>query len=99
MLVALCSFKGSPGVTTSALAMAACSPSGVQPIVVECDPAGGDIFARFRLEPVPGLVSLAAAARRSVGPGVLGQHTQASARRVAGGHWAGRCRAGPRGAG
>lgn len=76
MLVALCSFKGSPGVTTSALAMAACWPTGTQPVVVECDPAGGDIFARFRLEPVPGLVSLAAAARRSVGPGVLAQHTQ-----------------------
>lgn len=76
MLVALCSVKGSPGVTTFALAMAACSPSGVQPIVVECDPAGGDIFVRFRLEPVPGLVSLAAAARRGVEPGVLAQHTQ-----------------------
>jgi hypothetical protein len=76
VLVALCSFKGSPGVTTSALAMAACSPTRAQPIVVECDPAGGDIFARFRLEAVPGLVSLAAAARRSVEPGVLVQHTQ-----------------------
>jgi hypothetical protein len=76
VLVALCSFKGSPGVTTSALAMAACSPTHTQPIVVECDPAGGDIFARFRLEPVPGLVSLAAAARRGVEPGLLAQHTQ-----------------------
>jgi len=76
VLVALCSFKGSPGVTTSALAMAACSPSGVHPVVVECDPAGGDIFVRFRLNSAPGLVSLAAAARRSVGPEVLAQHTQ-----------------------
>ncbi|MBV9143680.1 MAG: chromosome partitioning protein [Pseudonocardiales bacterium] len=76
MLVALCSFKGSPGVTTSALAIAACSPTHAQPVVVECDPAGGDIFARFRLQPIPGLVSLAAAARRGVGPGVLAQHTQ-----------------------
>lgn len=76
MLVALCSVKGSPGVTTTALALAACWPGEVQPVLVECDPSGGDLFARFRLEPFPGLVSLAAAIRVGAAPGVLWQHTQ-----------------------
>lgn len=76
MLVALCSVKGSPGVTTTALALAACWPSEVQPVLVECDPAGGDLFARFRLEPFPGLVSLAAAVRGGAAPGVLWEHAQ-----------------------
>jgi hypothetical protein len=75
-LVALCSFKGSPGVTTTALGLAASWPSADQPVVVECDPAGGDLLARFRLETAPGLVSLAAAARRGGEPGVVWQHTQ-----------------------
>ncbi|MFF1676120.1 MinD/ParA family protein [Streptomyces sp. NPDC058256] len=75
-LVALCSLKGSPGVTTAALGMAARWPSGEHPVVVECDPAGGDLLARFRLETSPGLVSLAAAARRGAEPGLVWQHTQ-----------------------
>lgn len=76
MLVAVFSLKGSPGVTTVALALAARWPDGPQPVVVECDPAGGDLVARFRLEQAPGLVSLAAAGRRSFDPRVLWQHTQ-----------------------
>jgi hypothetical protein len=75
-LIALCSLKGSPGVTTAALGLAARWPSGEQPVVVECDPAGGDLLARFRLETSPGLVSMAAAARRSTEPGLVWQHTQ-----------------------
>ena len=49
-LVALCSLKGSPGVTTAALGLAAGWPSAEQPVVVECDPAGGDLLGRYRLE-------------------------------------------------
>ncbi|GLZ31983.1 hypothetical protein Lesp02_41710 [Lentzea sp. NBRC 105346] len=73
MLVALCSLKGSPGVTTLALALAARWPGSS--IVVEADPAGGDLLARFRLPESPGLVSLAAA-RHSTDPSVLTQHSQ-----------------------
>ncbi|WP_413116248.1 hypothetical protein ACK1X7_37075 [Streptomyces sp. CY1] len=51
-------------------------PAGERPVVVECDPAGGDLLARFRLELLPGLVSLAVAARRSAQPGLVWQHTQ-----------------------
>lgn len=76
MLVALCSLKGSPGATTTAVALAARWPAGQNPVVVECDPAGGDLAARFRLPATPGLVSLAAAARRNTDPGVLWQHCQ-----------------------
>ncbi|MEV0220733.1 hypothetical protein [Streptomyces sp. NPDC050704] len=75
-LVALCSFKGSPGVTTAALGLAARWPAGELPVVVECDEAGGDLLARFRLETSPGLVSLAAAVRRGAEPGLVWQHTQ-----------------------
>ncbi len=75
-LIALCSLKASPGVTTTALGLATCWPSAEQPVVVECDPAGGDLLARFRLETSPGLVSLAAAARRSADTGLVWGHTQ-----------------------
>jgi hypothetical protein len=75
-LIALCSLKGSPGVTTTAVALAGRWPDGGRPVLVECDPAGGDLLARFRLPPAPGLVSLAAAARRGAGPRLLWQHAQ-----------------------
>ncbi|MFE0099852.1 MinD/ParA family protein [Streptomyces sp. NPDC059009] len=75
-LLALCSLKGSPGVTTTALGLAEHWPTGHQPVVVECDPAGGDLLARFRLSLSPGLVSLAAAARRDTEPGLVWRHIQ-----------------------
>jgi hypothetical protein len=78
MLIAVCSLKGSPGATTLATALGACWPAQQSPIVVETDPAGGDLMARFRLPDIPGLVSLAAAARGRGGadPNLLVQHTQ-----------------------
>jgi MinD-like ATPase involved in chromosome partitioning or flagellar assembly len=76
MLIAVCSLKGSPGVTTLATALGARWPAQENPIVVEADPAGGDLMARFRLPDSPGLVSLAAAARRSTDPTLLFQHAQ-----------------------
>jgi len=78
MLVAVCSLKGSPGVTTLATALAARWPAQENPILVEADPAGGDIMARFRLPESPGLVTLAAAARgrTSNDPTLLAQHAQ-----------------------
>lgn len=76
-VVALCSVKGSPGVTTLAVALAAGWPSGGQPVVVECDPAGGDLMARYRLDLSPGLVTLAAAGRRAGDDaGLIWQHIQ-----------------------
>jgi hypothetical protein len=77
MLIAVCSLKGSPGATTLATALGACWPAPQSPIVVEIDPAGGDLMARFRLPDTPSLVSLAAAARGRGGadPNLLVQHT------------------------
>lgn len=76
MLIAICSLKGSPGVTTVALALAARWPQPARPVVVECDPSGGSMLGRFRLMPSPGLVSLTAEARRTTTPDLLWSHVQ-----------------------
>ncbi|MFI7122651.1 carbon monoxide dehydrogenase maturation protein [Amycolatopsis sp. NPDC049868] len=79
MLIALCSLKGSPGVTTLAVALAMTWPqaASTRRLVAEVDPAGGDLAMRFGLPATPGLVSLAAAARRTRDPAVVWDHTQA----------------------
>lgn len=61
--LALVSAKHSPGVTTAALAFAAASAQDRATVVIEADPAGGDVAARVGLALDPGLVSLAAAGR------------------------------------
>jgi MinD-like ATPase involved in chromosome partitioning or flagellar assembly len=76
MLIAVVSLKGSPGVTTFSVALAARWPAPSRTVLVEADPSGGDIATRFSLESSPGLLSLAAAARRSTDPGLLWQHAQ-----------------------
>jgi hypothetical protein len=76
MLVAVCSVKGSPGVTTFSVALAAHWLAQDRCLLLECDPSGGDIATRFSLAASPGLVSLAAAARRGSQPEMLWQHTQ-----------------------
>jgi len=73
-LLALAAAKASPGVTTTAVALAATWPAERQVLLVEADPGGGDLAAWFGLPVEPGLVSLAAA-RRSTPPSVQG-HTQ-----------------------
>jgi hypothetical protein len=57
------SAKGSPGATTMALALASWWPRPV--IVIEADPAGGDMAARLGLSEEPGLVGMPAALRRN----------------------------------
>lgn len=77
MLVALCSVKGSPGVTTFTLALAARWPDPeAECVVVESDPTGGDVAIRFDLPTTPGLVSLAAASRRDTDPRLVWRHAQ-----------------------
>ena len=73
-VVALAGAKGSPGVTTAALALGAVWPRRV--LLVECDPAGGDLSSRFLLNPTPGLLSLGSAARRQLAPADLWEHRQ-----------------------
>jgi len=79
-LIALAADKGSPGVTTSAVALAAVWPR--RALYAECDPHGGDLVYRMPaehggpLDPNRGLVSLAVEARRGFDAAVLPQHTQ-----------------------
>ncbi|WP_232376413.1 MinD/ParA family ATP-binding protein [Amycolatopsis aidingensis] len=63
--------------TTLAVALAAQWPhaESTRRLVAEVDPAGGDLAMRFRLPAIPGLVSLAAAARRTRDPAVVWDHT------------------------
>jgi Mrp family chromosome partitioning ATPase len=75
MVIAVCSVKGAPGVTTLCVALAARWPGLSQPVVVECDPSGGSLAARFGLRSTPGLVSLTAAARQNRDL-MLWSHTQ-----------------------
>ncbi len=80
MLVALASAKGSPGVTTTAVALGSVWPADV--LVADMDPAGGDLALRLRapeerpLDPERGLSSRAAAARRGLEAGEVAAHAQ-----------------------
>jgi hypothetical protein len=76
MLVAVLSLKGSPGVSTFSIALAARWPGPVRRLLVEADPSGGDVATRFSLATAPGLVSLAAATHGGGGRGVVWQHAQ-----------------------
>jgi hypothetical protein len=79
-LVAVAADKGAPGVTTTAVVLAAVWPRPV--LLAECDPAGGDLVYRFRtadgarLDPRRGLLSLAVAVRRGLAPEQVWEHTQ-----------------------
>jgi hypothetical protein len=76
MLIAVVSLKGSPGVTTFCVALAARWPVAARVLLVEADPSGGDVATRFSLAATPGLPSLAVAARRSSDPDLVWRHTQ-----------------------
>lgn len=75
-LFCLCSAHGAPGVTTTALALAGVWPENRQCLLVEADPSGGMVAARFGLQDGPGLASLAAVARRGVHVDLVWRHTQ-----------------------
>jgi hypothetical protein len=64
-LVAVTYVKGRAGATTTALGMAVMAAAGARPVLVECDPTGGDLMRRHRLAARPSVVDLAAAARGS----------------------------------
>jgi hypothetical protein len=87
-IVTLGSAKGSPGVTTIALAVAMWWSRPM--VLLEADPAGGDLAARLGLPDEPGLVGLAASLRRNPRAGArdeswidrYGQTSQAGVRLV-----------------
>jgi MinD-like ATPase involved in chromosome partitioning or flagellar assembly len=74
-VVAIASVR-SCGVTTLTAGLAVVWPGQRQRLVVEADPAGGMLAAASGLPPEPGLVSLAAAARRHDEPTVAFEHCQ-----------------------
>lgn len=63
------SAKGSPGVTTAAMVLAACA--GPEGLLVEFDPSGGSIECWTESLGEPGLVRIASALRRTVDPSAL----------------------------
>jgi MinD-like ATPase involved in chromosome partitioning or flagellar assembly len=75
-LLCLCSAHGSPGVTATALTLAATWPAHRRSLLVEADPFGGVIAARYRLDPVPGLASLAVSSRKTVDGGAVATNAQ-----------------------
>jgi MinD-like ATPase involved in chromosome partitioning or flagellar assembly len=76
-LMCFASQKGAPGVTVTALAVAAAWPTdGRRKVLVEADADGGSLAVRFQLGRQPGLVSLAAASRHGVAREELWAHAQ-----------------------
>src|ERR1700716_52006 len=79
-LIAIAADKGSPGVPTACVALAAVWPRRV--LLAETDPAGGDLVYRSAaahggvLDPNTGLLSLAATARRGLAAEQLWDHAQ-----------------------
>ncbi len=79
-LIVLASDKGSPGVTTTAVALAGVWPR--RAILAECDPSGGDLVYRIPAEsgaplnPNVGMLSLATTARHGLSAHQLEQHLQ-----------------------
>lgn len=74
-LVVVMGGKEAPGATTTALALACTWPAASR-LVVEADPDGGVLAARFGLAYEPGLVNLAAVARRGLDEADVAAHTQ-----------------------
>lgn len=64
------------GVSTLAAGLAMLWPGAGSRLLVEADAAGGVLAAAAGLAPEPGLVSLAAAARRQSDPGMVFDHCQ-----------------------
>jgi hypothetical protein len=75
-VVALASVKGAPGVTTTACLVGGTWPEGRAVFVAECDPAGGDLAARFALPSLVGWPTLETAARRAGTAVPVGPHLQ-----------------------
>lgn len=67
MIVTMSSVAGSPGVTSWALLLAAAWPGPRQRVMLEADPDGGVLGARYGIGIDPGVVGLVASCRRSEG--------------------------------
>jgi hypothetical protein len=83
VIVGVCADKGSPGVTTLALALGLVWAG--ERVVLEADPSGADLPMRIErlgrgpLHPEPSVLSLAADARMGLPPGALPRYAQHTA--------------------
>ena len=70
MIITLGSIRGAPGVTSWAVLLAAAWPptNDVERVVLEADPAGGVLGARYEIGVEPGLPQFLAGLRRSENP-------------------------------
>jgi hypothetical protein len=85
-LVTVVAVKGAPGATTLALALGALWPGAAVPVVVELDPSGADLPARFGLDPARGLTSYVVACRQQGGSaGEVGVSLQGHVQQLPGG--------------
>ena len=77
-LFCFASAKGAPGVTTTALGVAAALPTGDSrcKVLVEADPSGGSLAIVHRVSRQPGLISLTASARHGLSRDDLWSHAQ-----------------------
>lgn len=75
MLIAVASVKGSPGATSLAVGLAVCWPTPGA-VLVEADPAGGDLAFRFGRRREPGLAELATDTRMGSRVPDVGAYTQ-----------------------
>lgn len=75
MLFAVGSWRGAPGVTTTALALAESWPGPQRAVVLECDPRGGSVACRFLVPGSRTVEALASAARHGGDARVLVEHT------------------------
>ena len=77
MWIGFGSLKGSPGATTLAVLVAGLWPQKRRVLLIEADPDGGSLAARFGLNPdQPGIVTLAAAMRHEIDEAALWGNTQ-----------------------
>ncbi len=72
MIVSFASLKGAPGVTSWTVLLATAWPvaHAAERVVLEADPDGGALGARYGLGVEPGVVSLVASARRATAGGI-----------------------------
>lgn len=76
MLFAVGSWRGAPGVTTTALALAESWPGPQNAVVLECDLRGGSAACRFLIPGARTVEALASAARHGGDARLLTEHTR-----------------------
>lgn len=75
-VITVVSAKHAPGATTTTLVLASAADPRCLPLVLECDPDGGDLAARTGSLFEPGMASLVEEARTPSTPSIIDAHTR-----------------------